>query len=51
MVNAAVLTFITWAEHLLDKHLPLGYVSKQLRNKSISTTMADLDVNAADINK
>lgn len=39
------------AEHLLDRGLPLPFVSKFLRHKSLSTTMKYLDVSVADINR
>ncbi len=39
------------AEHLLDQGLPLTFVSKFLRHKNLSTTMAYLDVSVADINR
>jgi integrase/recombinase XerD len=39
------------AEHLLDKGLPLTFVSKYLRHKNLSTTMKYLDVSVADIQR
>jgi integrase/recombinase XerD len=39
------------AEHLLDNGLPLTFVSKYLRHKNLSTTMAYLDVTVADIQR
>jgi integrase/recombinase XerD len=39
------------AEHLLDSGLPLPYVSKYLRHRNISTTMAYLHVSVADIQR
>lgn len=39
------------AEHLLDRGLPLTYVSKYLRHRNLSTTMAYLDVSVADIQR
>ncbi|MCD4821793.1 MAG: site-specific integrase [Methanococcoides sp.] len=39
------------AEHLLDRGLPLPFVSKYLRHKNLSTTMKYLDVSVADINR
>lgn len=39
------------AEHLLDKGLPITFVSKLLRHKNLSTTMEYLDVSVADIQR
>lgn len=39
------------AEHLLDGGLPITFVSKYLRHKNLSTTMAYLDVSVADIQR
>lgn len=39
------------AEHLLDAGLPITFVSKYLRHRNLSTTMAYLDVSVSDINR
>ena len=39
------------AEHLLDNGLELTYVSKFLRHKNLSTTMAYLDISVSDIQR
>ncbi|AFV24619.1 integrase family protein [Methanolobus psychrophilus R15] len=39
------------AEHLLDRGLPITFVSKYLRHKNLSTTMKYLDVSVADIQR
>jgi integrase/recombinase XerD len=39
------------AEHLLDRGLPITFVSKYLRHKNLSTTMSYLDVSVADIQR
>lgn len=39
------------AEHLLDGGLSITFVSKYLRHKNLSTTMAYLDVSVADIQR
>lgn len=39
------------AEHLIDSGIPIAHVSKYLRHKNLSTTMAYLEISIADIQK
>lgn len=39
------------AEYLLDRNLPVTFVSKFLRQKRLETTMTYLDVSIVDINR